>query len=117
MSIFLIVLGLLAVAAIVGRVSLSIQFHKEVKTLFASSKNISNKTFEYTALFGLPEPVQRYFKHVIKNGQPYISYVRLKHSGQFKTDLKKDWVPIKGEQYFTAEKPGFIFLFGASYVE
>jgi len=54
-------------------------------------------------------PVQRYFKHVLKDGQPNISYVRLKHDGQFKTDLKKDWVNITGEQYFTTEKPGFIW--------
>jgi hypothetical protein len=57
----------------------------------------------------LPAPVQRYFKHVLKDGQPYISYVRLKHDGQFKTGLKKDWVNITGEQYFTTEKPGFIW--------
>ena len=33
----------------------------------------------------------------------------MKHDGQFKTDLKKDWVNIIGEQYFTTEKPGFIW--------
>lgn len=53
--------------------------------------------------------MQRYFKHVLKNGQPYVSYVRLKHDEQFKMSLKKDWVGITGEQYFTTEKPGFIW--------
>ena len=33
----------------------------------------------------------------------------MKHDGQFKTDLEKDWVNIIGEQYFTTEKPGFIW--------
>lgn len=60
-------------------------------------------------LLELPEPVKRYFNHVLKNGQPYISYARLTHNGQFKTNQNKDWVNIEGEQYFTTEKPGFIW--------
>ncbi len=54
-------------------------------------------------------PVQRYFKCVLKEEQPYISYVSLLHEGQFKTGLDKGWKDIKGEQYFTIEKPGFIW--------
>jgi hypothetical protein len=54
-------------------------------------------------------PVQRYFKYVLKEGQSYISYVSLLHDGQFKTGLDKGWTDIKGEQYFTTERPGFIW--------
>jgi len=104
----IIIIGLLTVF-IVGRVNLSIQFGKTVKDLFAIAKPISDKTFSYAQLTGLPEPVQRYFKYVLRNGQPYISYVSLLHEGQFKTALDKGWTDIKGEQYFTIEKPGFIW--------
>lgn len=109
MTIILIILGLVIIALIIGRVISSIQFNKEVKTLFSLSGNLSNKTFCYSQLKDLPEPVRRYFKHVMKEGQPYISYVRLKHNGQFKAGPNKDWVPIEGEQYFTTEKPGFVW--------
>jgi hypothetical protein len=102
-------IALVAIILIVGKINLAIQFNKEVKELFSQSKDISNKTFKYDQLLGLPEPVQRYFKHVLKEGQPYINYVRLTHSGLFKTNLKKDWIDIKGEQYFTTEQPGFIW--------
>ena len=34
---------------------------------------------------------------------------RIKHDGQFKTALDKGWMNIKGEQYATTEKPGFIW--------
>ncbi|MEO5945055.1 MAG: DUF6544 family protein [Ferruginibacter sp.] len=102
-------IAILLIAFIVGKINLSIKFNRQVKQLFAESKNISDKKFSYYQLEGLPEPVQRYFKLVLKEGQPYISYVRLKHDGQFKTDFKKDWVDITGEQYFTTEKPGFIW--------
>ncbi len=106
---FLIPIAIIAITLLAGKINLSIKFNKQVKELFSQSKNISNQKFSYRQLEGLPEPVQRYFKHVLKNGQPYISYIRLKHDGQFKTDLKKDWVNISGEQYFTTQKPGFIW--------
>lgn len=109
MIIILSIIGLIAIILISGKIFLINQFRNEVKELFAQSKFISNKTFDYKMLPGLPEPVQRYFKYAIKNGQPYISYVRLTHNGQFKTDPNKDFVSIKGEQYFTIENPGFIW--------
>lgn len=108
MAILLIIIGLVVIALIIGKVVSFIQFNKEVKALFSQSKN-SKKNFSYSQLQGLPAPVQRYFRHVMKEGQPYISYVRLMHEGQFKTSPKKDWVNIKGEQYFTTAKPGFIW--------
>lgn len=98
------------IAIIVKKYYLSTQFKREIKELFSLSKNISNKTFSYEQLSGLPEPVQRYFKHVLRENQPYISYVRLIHDGQFKTDMKKDWIDIEGEQYYTAERPGFVWI-------
>lgn len=104
MTIILILPGLIIITVIIGKVVSSIQFSNEVKTFFSQSENISSRKFSHSQLDDLPEPVQRYFKHVIKNGQPYISYVRLRHDGQLKTDPKKDWVNIKGEQYFTTEK-------------
>jgi hypothetical protein len=105
----IIPIAVVAIILIIGKINLSIKFGKEVKELFAQSKNISDQFFHKGQLDGLPEPVQRYFKHILKEGQPYISYARIKHDGQFKTDLEKGWIDIKGEQYATTEKPGFIW--------
>jgi hypothetical protein len=109
MIITLSILGLLLLTLFIAKINSSIQFSKEVKELFAQSKSISDKTFHENRLAYLPEPVQRYFKHTLKDGEPYISYARIKHDGQFKTGLYKDWINIKGEQYATTEKPGFIW--------
>lgn len=105
----LLIFGLIVIVLTIGKLNLAHQFNKEVKQLFSQSKEISGKVFHYEMLLDLPEPVQRYFKHVLKDGQAFISYARLTHDGKFKTDPKKDWVNIKGEQYFTTEKPGFIW--------
>jgi len=109
MIITLLIVGLILLTLVIGRINLSIQFSREVKELFAQSKSISNQRFHKSQLDSLPEPVQRYFNHILKEGQPYISYARIKHDGQFKTGLDKGWINITGEQYATTEKPGFIW--------
>lgn len=109
MIITLTIIGFLIIILLVGKINLSPQFNNDVRELFSQSKNISDKTFSYEQLSGLPEPVQRYFKHVLKDGQPLISYIILTHDGQFKTGQDKSWVNIKGEQSFTTETPGFIW--------
>ena len=109
MAITLIIVGAILIFLITLKLLSINQFHKEISTLFAQSQNLSNKVFSFDQLKDLPAPAQRYFRHVLKEGQPYISYVRLTHEGQFKTSPKQDWVNIKGEQYFTTSKPGFIW--------
>ncbi len=109
MIITLCLLGLLVITFIVGKINLSFQFNREVKKLFLLSKQIPGKIFHHQQLSALPEPVQRYFRHVLNDKQPFISYVRITHTGKFKPDLNKNWINIKGEQYATTEKPGFIW--------
>jgi hypothetical protein len=100
--------GLLFVV-LMGRLNLYLKFSDEVGRLFANSVDISDRKYSERQLIGLPEPVQQYFRHVLKDGQPYISHVHLLHDGVFKTDLNKGWIKISGEEYFTAEKPGFVW--------
>jgi hypothetical protein len=61
-------------------------------------------------LAGLPTPVQRYFKLVLEDGQPYIGNVSFTHNGKFKTGLDKGWINIKGKHFATMDKPGFIWM-------
>ncbi len=88
---------------------LQFNFSKQVKTLFANSPHYSGKRYNVRQLTGLPDPVQRYFLHVLRDGQPYINTARLTHDGYFKIGQDKAWVKIKGEQYFTTCRPGFIW--------
>lgn len=57
MIITLTLIGLFIVIIFAGRINLSIQFNKNIKDLFSQSKNISNKTFNYLQITGLPGPV------------------------------------------------------------
>lgn len=109
MVIFFLITGILVIVIAGARWWSAKQFEKEVETLFSQPAGFSELKFDLSQLNDLPEPVQRYFKHVLQEGQPYINCVRLKHTGQFKTDLQKDWVNINGEQYFNAGRPGFVW--------
>jgi hypothetical protein len=109
MIIIISLTGLLLIIYSLGRINLSFKFNKEVKELFSQAKSISGKAFGYKQLLDLPEPVQTYFRLVLKEGEPYINCARITHDGQFKTGLDKGWITIKGEQYATTEKPGFIW--------
>lgn len=105
----LIFISAIGLIFIIGKINLSIKFSKQVKELFTESRSMSELRYHKSQLVGLPEPVQRYFNHILKDDQQYTSYARIKHEGQFKTGIDKAWVNIKGEQYATTEKPGFIW--------
>ena len=107
---FIIVIAiLLVVIPLTGRTAQQRKIKHDVQRLFEQAGFLTEKIFSYDQLKDLPNPVQRYFRHVLKDGQPYISYVRLKHDGWFKTGKDKKAMDIQGEQYFTAEKPGFVW--------
>jgi hypothetical protein len=110
-------IGLLAATALavpliglfVARAVAARHLRADVQRLFALAPEAAGQVYDEAQLAELPAPVQRYFRHVLHAGQPYLRGLRLRHTGQFKTDLKKDWIAIKGEQYITADPPGFIW--------
>lgn len=99
-----------AVAWLAGRWLVARQTHRDVAHLFSLAGPGPVQIYDPTQLANLPAPVQRYFRHVLKPGQPYLRTIRLRHDGQFKTDLKKDWMSITGEEYFLANQPGYIWI-------
>lgn len=100
-------LGVLGV--LLGRARAARQLRHDVERLFAQATDVSGSVYDEAQLAGLPAPVQRYFRHVLRPGQPYLRGLRLRHTGRFKTDLEQDWVAIAGEEYLVAEPPGFIW--------
>lgn len=82
---------------------------KEVGMLTEEGSKVQSKIFSFNDLEGLPEPVQKYFKYALKDGQEHIKFVRLKQVGEFRMKENQPWMPIKAEQYFTTEDPAFIW--------
>ena len=105
----LLFLGIIVLLSLVAKMIYRFNFKKEAREVLSNSEHASEKRFSYDQLEGLPKPVQRYFKHVLSENQPYINTIRLKHIGQFKTGLKKNWVDIRGQQYYNTQIPSFIW--------
>jgi hypothetical protein len=106
----IIFITILIVSLGVGIAMFNQQVEKEVKTLYANSKDISVTRYSVNQITNLPEPVQRYFKYSLQESQKYISYVKLKHEGTFRQSQGQGWIPIVGEEYFTSENPGFVWI-------
>jgi len=100
---------LIVIILITGNRMAKSQLEKSVLELFSSSQEIS-KTVVYEEIEELPEPIQRYLRYSLPEGKPYISYVRLKHRGTFRIRPDQKWMSIKGEEYFTTQKIGFVWF-------
>jgi hypothetical protein len=64
---------------------------------------------DFGELEGLPAPVRRYFRTVLKEGQPMVSDVRVRHTGTFNMGegTKDNWKPFTSDQLVVARRPGF----------
>jgi hypothetical protein len=57
---------------------------------------------------GLPLPVQRYFRIVLKDGQPITTGVKLIQTGTFNmNEVKPNWKPFTASQRFNNTPSGF----------
>jgi hypothetical protein len=61
-------------------------------------------------LKNLPEPAQRYLNYTGVVGQPWINTVRVNYEGIFRQGADKPWLPIKADQVYTTNPPGFHWI-------
>ncbi len=66
--------------------------------------------YDARELDGLPAPVQRYFRAVLKDGQPLIAAVTIDLAGTFNmSPTGEQWKPFTSRQRVTTRRPGFIW--------
>lgn len=103
-----IVLGIF-IFLIVNSSSMNRMVNSEVDELISEAKNAKGRTFSYKDIEGLPDPVQRYFRYALKDGQKYIRFARMKAVGEFRRPGQERWTRATVSEYFTTEPPGLIF--------
>lgn len=108
-------IGFVAIATaaflIVSKARLDRDNARRVEALVAKAKPPTDAVFTEADLDGLPAPVRRYFRHVLTEGQPYVTTVRLVQRGDFRLgDVSAPWRPLEATQHFTVNPPGFIWL-------
>lgn len=76
--------------------------------LEAARLQSGGSTYRTDELNGLPEPVQRYFRAVLKDGQSMISAVSVEHAGTFNmSETGEQWKRFTSTQRVITRRPGF----------
>jgi hypothetical protein len=109
-----IVIIIVSIIVLFGLVSLYGKYQWQLSTdklrakLTGGTQAINPKTYDLKELEGLPDPVQRYFQAVLKDGQPIVSAVNLSQQGLFNmSETKAKWSPFTATQSVTTQRPGF----------
>lgn len=78
--------------------------------LEAARLHIGPKTYSEDELISLPAPVQRYFRTVLKAGQPIVAAVHVEHTGTFNmSEAGEQWKPFTSTQRVITLRPGFLW--------
>ncbi len=76
--------------------------------LVGGRRIIKPQTYDQKEIEGLPDPVQRFFKTVLKDGQAIVAAVKLSQQGQFNLNEMEDkWNPFTATQLVITQRLGF----------
>jgi hypothetical protein len=104
----LAVAGLVA-AAFVARRQVEQETAHRVDALLSAASS-PDGAYRATALDGLPAPVRRYLRRVLRDGQPYVHSLRVEQRGTFRAgDATAAWRPFTATQHVTVRPPGFVW--------
>jgi hypothetical protein len=98
----------LGIAALYGSYRWQIDTDNLRANLINGQREIQPKIYEQKELEGLPDPVQRFFRTVLKDGQAIALVVKLDQQGEFSfNEMKDKWNPFTATQLFMAQRLGF----------
>lgn len=82
---------------------------RELRTrLEAHRRPMEPQRVDFRELEGLPPPVQRYFRTVLREGQPMVTAVHVRQQGTFNMGEATDrWKPFTSDQQVITQRPGF----------
>src|SRR5687768_11224425 len=76
--------------------------------LEAARVPMNPRVVDFRELEGLPTPVKRYFRNVLKEGQSMVVSASVRHSGTFNMGETTDqWKPFTSDQLVVTRRPGF----------
>ena len=109
-------LGLVAIAAVMvglaayGAARWAESTKRLVLRLEATRLPATTSRYDAHELDSLPAPVKRYFRSVLKDGQPIVSAVTVEHTGTFNlTQPGEQWKPFTSRQRVVTRRPGFVW--------
>jgi hypothetical protein len=107
-SVLVLIVAAVVVVEIAGR-DFNNTFKQKVTKLFSSESNVERKVVTEDDIRHLPEPVQRYLRYTGIIGRQRVACVRLKQTGAMRPKPDGKWFPLKAEEYFMVDNPGFVW--------
>lgn len=105
--VFLIAVSL-GIATIYGKFRWQSDTDRLRAKLINGQRTIKPKIYDQKEIEGLPEPVQRFFRAVLKDGQAIVAAVKLSQQGLFNMSETEDkWSPFTATQFVTTQRLGF----------
>lgn len=109
----LLIFGIIIVGAVAYVLVSANSFQRsvagEISELSRSAEQTIPAPISPEKIAALPEPVRRYLGYALPaEGEP-VRFVRIKQTGEFRTDPAGNWMPLDAEQYVSAGVPGFIW--------
>jgi hypothetical protein len=92
-----------------GTWSFNTMVKNELHTFLPEVKK-EKKVITGEMIMSLPPVVQKWMKRSNIIGREIIRTVYLKQKGEMRSEPGSKWMPVYAEQYFTTEKPGFIWI-------
>ena len=106
-TVVLIVVSI-GIAAIYGRYRWQSETDRLRTKLINGRRTIEPEIYDSKESEGLPEPVQRFFKTVLTDGQAIVAAVKLSQQGLFNMSETEDkWSPFTATQLVVTQRLGF----------
>jgi hypothetical protein len=98
----------LGIAAVYGSYRWQSNTDKLRAQLTDGQQTIKLQTYDSKEIEGLPAPVQRFFRTVLKDGQAIMVAVKFSQQGQFNmSETEAKWSPFTATQLVTTQRLGF----------
>lgn len=103
----IVAIGVFGLVVSVNSVRFSRRVAREVREMWTGSAE--PQRIDRRLLDELPAPVRRYAAKAVAGRELAVRTVRLRHGGTFRPKLDGAWLPIRGDEYFAADPPGFVW--------
>lgn len=109
----ILIVGIVIVGAVAYVLFAASSFQRsvedEISVLSLSAEETMQAPLLPEAIAPLPEPVRRYLTDAIPAEREPVRFVRMKQTGEFRTEPGGKWMPLDAEQYVSTGFPGFIW--------
>jgi hypothetical protein len=110
LRILCVIAAALSLTIWIGSIRRSQALFQYIERLLQTADRTDTAQVSTEELNNLPEPVVRYFRRVLREGQPYIRVARLHQTGELRTEPQSDrWLLFQADQVVTPLSPGFVW--------